>query len=919
MTARALRTGPERSRDGQFVGRGRELAVLHAQLARAREGRAGLVVLEGPAGVGKTALVGEFLAAVEGTVALEVSGEEAESELAYGVLGQLAAQVRPLPADLADLARVGERAHADPLVVGAALLDLLGQLQRTDPVVIAVDDAGWADLPSLQALTFALRRLRADRVLAVVIVRESDHPRLPEGLRRLLRGSAALCLQLGGLSARELQELSGRMSPVRLTPQAAERLHGHTKGVPLHARALLQQVRAETLADLDAPLPAPRSYTTLVLDRLKRCDQPAQRLLTAACVLGASVPLHLVARLAGLDEPLAALEQATAAGLLVEWRTGAGVSLGFPNPLVRAAIYHELGPATRRRLHLGAADLAEDVVQRLRHRLSAADQVDEHLVREVAETGRRQAAAGLWASAAGCLTRAVQLTVDGEERDRLIAEAVEALLAAGRPAEAGALAALAAPAADPALRDYATGAVELVAGRVDEARRHLDTAWAHAGSGHAMAGRIAERQALAALAAGQGADAARWAKRAMRCTSGSDLIRYADLVGVGLSGGLNEGLAMTGELPPPAQGQLGELDALLGRGMLRMWSDDLAGAHTDLTGVLAAGADRSAPFQLLVATALAQVEYRLGRWDESVAHAEIGASLADDFGQVWLASYAHAVAALVPAARGEWERAAAHTRAARAAGLSGNQAAVMSTAGADAVVATAGGDHDSVIAALTPLTRMTGSHEPAVALWPALLADALVSAGRHDEAEAVLAPWERLAAERERRSVLAAAARARAGLYAARHEPGEAEALYQVALEHTAKIDMPFEEARIQLAFGAFLRRRGRRAAAAEQLESAQITLSRLGALPYLEQCDLELAASGRAALGPQDTARLGLTPQEHTVAVLISRGLTNRQAARKLVLSVKTVEYHLSHIYTKLGITSRTALITRLGVLRDD
>ncbi|MCK2212623.1 helix-turn-helix transcriptional regulator [Actinomadura sp. ATCC 31491] len=127
---------------------------------------------------------------------------------------------------------------------------------------------------------------------------------------------------------------------------------------------------------------------------------------------------------------------------------------------------------------------------------------------------------------------------------------------------------------------------------------------------------------------------------------------------------------------------------------------------------------------------------------------------------------------------------------------------------------------------------------------------------------------------------------------------------------------MPFEEARIQLAYGTFLRRRGRRAAAAEHLEAAQLTLSRLGALPYLEQCDLELAASGRAVLRPQDTARLGLTPQEHTVAVLISKGLTNRQAARKLVLSVKTVEYHLSHIYTKLGITSRTALIGKLSDL---
>ncbi|MFB4267452.1 AAA family ATPase [Nonomuraea sp. GTA35] len=944
MAARALRKGPERSRDEQFVGRCRELAVLHAQLGRVCEGRSSLVVLEGPAGIGKTALAGEFLSAIENAVVLEVSGDDGESELPYGVLAQLGTQAQHVPEVLAGLAA---GATPDPLAVGAALLELLAQLQLTAPVVVAIDGADWADLPSLQALTFALRRLRTDRVLAVVIVRENDHPRLPEGLRRLLRSSAALRLPLGGLSARELQALSAGLGPVRLTPQAAERLHEHTRGVPLHARALLQQVRAETLADVDAPLPAPRAYATLVRGRLVGCETSAQRLLTAAAALGTSAPLHLVARMAELAEPLPALEQLTAAGLLVEWRTGAGVSVGFPNPLVRAAVYHDLGPATRRRLHLLAASLVDDVVHRLHHRLAAADQVDDALVREVALVGRRQAAAGHWAGACGCLTRAVQLTENGPERDRLIAEAVEALLAAGRPGDAGVLGAQVAPGGDPGVHGYVQGSVALVAGRVEEAVRLLDEAWTHAGGDAWLASAIAARQAMAGLLRGRGADAARWAERgtAERATKeggvavggasggrvaarrrqpcgaeaaggGRAFVRFARLVGLGLGGHVQEGLAASAELPVPAQGTAGELGALLGRGTLRLWADDLTGAQADLLGLLAVSAGRSAPFQLLVAITLAQAEYRLGRWDDAAGHAELGASTADDFGQAWLASYAHAVAALVPAARGEWERAATHVRAARAACSPGNVCAQVSTAAAEALVATARGDHDAVVTALTPLTRTDLPDEPAAVLWRTLLADALVNAGRPEEAEQVLLPCELPALDRERRGALAAAARARAGLHAARHEPGEAEACYQVALEHTAKIETPFEEARIQLAYGTFLRRRGRRSAAAEQLEAAQLTLSRLGALPYLEQCDLELAASGRAVLRPQDTARLGLTPQEHTVAVLISRGLTNRQAARKLVLSVKTVEYHLSHIYTKLGITSRTALIGKLSDL---
>ncbi|WP_302893144.1 helix-turn-helix transcriptional regulator [Actinomadura luzonensis] len=1019
MTARSLRNGPERSRDDQFVGRSRELAVLHAQLGRAAEGRSALVVLEGPAGIGKTALAGEFLSAIENAVVLDVSGEEGEAELPYGVLGQLAPQVHPLPEPLARLA-APEHALAgppDPLVVGAALLELLGQVQRGAPVVMAVDGAGWADLPSLHALTFALRRLRTDRVMALLIVRESDDPRLPDGLRRLLRSGAALRLPLDGLTARELQALSARIGPVRLTPQAAERLHQHTKGVPLHARALLQQVRAETLADVDAPLPAPRAYTTLVLQSFGRCGPAAQRLLTAAAVLGTSAPLHLVARVAELAEPLPALEQATGAGLLAEWRTAAGVSAGFPNPLVRAAIYHDLGPATRRGLHLLAADLVDDVVQRLHHRLAAADQVDAGLVREVARMGRRQAAAGRWASACGCLTRAVQLTDEGPGRDRLVAEAVEALLAAGRPADAAALAAQLGPAADPAVRDYALGAVALVAGRLEEAGRRLDDAWTHAGD-PLLAEGIAARQALAALLRGDGPAAVHWSTHPtpepptptpepptptpdpsattrppapnpsvarspapglavarpsasgrggaspgwvagdpppavapavaaqapasepvaatsplagdVAGTAGSglervagggggprgELVRFARLVGLAWAGRPEEAAELCAGLGAPGQPETGEPDAVLGRGMLRLAADDLGGAYADLSRALAAGADASAAFQLLVATGLAQVEYRLGRWDEAAAHGELAASTADDFGQVWLAGYAHAVAALVPAARGEWDQALAHVRAARAACRPGNVPAQVATAGADALTAAARGDHEAVVAALVPLTRVRVPADPALVLWRTLLADALVNTGRPAEAEAALVPCELLALEGECRSVLAAAARARAGLLAARHEPAEAETLYQVALGHSAKLDMPFEEARIQLAYGTFLRRRGRRAAAAEHLEAAQLTLSRLGALPYLEQCDLELAASGRAVLRPQDTARLGLTPQEHTVAVLISKGLTNRQAARKLVLSVKTVEYHLSHIYTKLGITSRTALIGKLSDL---
>jgi DNA-binding NarL/FixJ family response regulator len=125
---------------------------------------------------------------------------------------------------------------------------------------------------------------------------------------------------------------------------------------------------------------------------------------------------------------------------------------------------------------------------------------------------------------------------------------------------------------------------------------------------------------------------------------------------------------------------------------------------------------------------------------------------------------------------------------------------------------------------------------------------------------------------------------------------------------------MPFTQARLQLCYGAFLRRSGKRGTAAQHLDAARETMMRLEARPYLKRCDQELAACGRTPAEMRLAPSLGLTPQEHAVARLVTKGLTNRQVARELILSVKTVEYHLGHVYTKLGVTSRIALANKLA-----
>lgn len=205
-----------------FVGRQTELGVLHACLADARAGRPRVVLIEGAPGIGKTALLdrlAEDAAAADDVVVLRASGDLHEDLLAYGVLGQLARSAGPAtpglpdlpdrsgpavadPADPADSAPL-----ADPITVGAQWLHRLDAMAGS-VVVIIIDDAMWADRPSLLALVFALRRLVADRVLAVFATRERAAGDLPESLTRLITGHLGAVLRLSGLDERELRDLA---------------------------------------------------------------------------------------------------------------------------------------------------------------------------------------------------------------------------------------------------------------------------------------------------------------------------------------------------------------------------------------------------------------------------------------------------------------------------------------------------------------------------------------------------------------------------------------------------------------------------------------------------------------------------------------------------------------------------------------
>src|SRR3954465_11797067 len=154
-----------------FVGRREPLDALAAASQDAREGRSRLALVEGPPGIGKTALIDRFLADASDAKILRASGDESERELAGGVLDQLLRRAGEAPGELPEV--------AGHVALGARLLALLGILQDERPVVVAIDDAHWADALSLRALLFVVRRLVADRVLVILATREAV-PVLPE-------------------------------------------------------------------------------------------------------------------------------------------------------------------------------------------------------------------------------------------------------------------------------------------------------------------------------------------------------------------------------------------------------------------------------------------------------------------------------------------------------------------------------------------------------------------------------------------------------------------------------------------------------------------------------------------------------------------------------------------------------------------
>jgi DNA-binding CsgD family transcriptional regulator len=891
-----------------FVGRQSELSILGERFAAAQVGHPQVVYLEGEAGGGKSTLLSQFLRSLPASVVLQAGGDEAETFLSYGIIGQLQ------PGELTE-------PGTDPMAVGAGLLDLLDRSQAGGQVVVLViDDLHWADRPSSRAVLYALRRLRADKVLALVATRAGELA--DPGWARFAGGDSRVTrMRLGGLAPDDLTELAGALGLGALSRRGASRLTAHTGGNALYCRALLEEIG---IAGLDAAggrvLPAPRQLSAVILARVAALPVTAQSFLKAASVLGQHAPMPVIGSVAGLADARSELDAAIAAGLLTE--TAPAPELAFAHPLYRAAIYADLSPATRRELHARAADLVAGRAQ-LVHRAAAAPGPDEALAGELETSAHAAAAAGDAGVAAWALEQAAALSpAAGDREARLLDAAVVLLNTADTPAAARVLASCQ---VSSARRDALTGLLGVFTGSPRTEDRLLAAWQAHDRETEGETGaRAATSLANWMVISGRPGQALAWADRAVAGTVPGSALRAmastAQAYAFAADGRVPAGLAALDFLPASGnEVTVPQTDVLIMRGMLRVYADDLPGALADL-GVAAArlraGVPSTYPGPCLAH--LSDAHFRRGDWDAAVTHAHLAISLAQDTDRPLDLARAHARAGQVLALRGQWPAAQAHASAARAAAERLPVIfAVAAAATAATALASARGDLAGVLQATEPV-RATGlldaGGRPGMFNWRAVEADALIGLGRLDDAETALSEFEDAIPSAGLASADLASARCRGNLAVARGVLPQAEAAFARGHLIAAGVPMPFEHALLSLDDGRRLRSAGDRQAAVAQLERAHRLFSSLGADPYVQACATELAALQVTAATGSPAALLGLSRSELAVARLAASGLTNREVASQLYVSVKTVEYHLRNSYIKLDITSRRALA---GLLR--
>ena len=905
-----------------LLGRANECAAVDRLVAAVRAGEARSLVLRGEAGIGKTALLQYLIESAAGFKVVRAVGVESEMELAYASLHQLCGPLIDRLGRLAAPQRealeivfgLSAGAAPDRFLVGLGVLSLFSEVSEERPVLCVIDDAQWLDQASALTLAFVARRLLAERVGIVFAARQpgDELQHMPE-------------LEVHGLRDRDARALLGSAVRFRLDERVRERIIAETRGNPLALLELPSGLTATQLAGGFGLLGAEALTGRIEESFIRRLDTlpgDARRLLLLAAAEPVGDPGLLWRAAERLEIEPGAADRAEKEGLLaIEDR------VIFRHPLVRSAVYRSAGVDDRRAVHLALAEVTDrevDPDRRAWHLAAATTGPDEEIAAELERSAGRAQVRGGVAAAAAFLRRSVALTWDrGRRAERALAAAQAHLQAGGFEEALRLLASVEVGSLD----ELGRARVELLRAQVEfastggggeapalmllEAARQLESmdsglareTYLEAWNAAYYAGRFAPVGTLQAIS--------RAARSAPRPTSGP---RPSDLLLDGLALLVTEG--RTSAAPelgqaarvfahgniPVAEGLRWGWAARVAANALwdeESWHDLLV---RQLQSVREAGLLAYLPIYL---NSLAMA--KAGRGDFATAGSlvaeaetirEATGSRLGRMGAVTLEGFRGRQAEALALIEGEVRNASA----------AGQGLVIQWCQWASAVLYNGLGRYDQALAA----ARQASGEAPELSASGWALAEFIEAATRVGETRVAGEALERLAESLTAGGMnwgLGVLAYSRALL----SEGRDAERSYREAIDRLSRTQRRPELARAHLLYGEWLRREHRRVDAREQLRVAHTMLADIGMEAFAERARRELLATGETVRRRMVETLDELTPQEVQVARLAADGQTNAEIGAQLFLSPRTVEWHLSKVFGKLGVSSRKELRSAL------
>ncbi len=898
-----------------LINRRTECTLLDGVLQAVRSGESRVLVLHGDPGVGKSALMDYIASRVSGCRLVRAAGIESEMELAYAALHQLCAplldHLDDLPAPQRDALSTAFALSAGPtpdrLRLGLAVLGLVSAAAENQPLVCLIDDLQWLDRASIEALAFVARRLGAETVALIMATRTAD----PE-FNKLPK------MEVSGLRNGDARALLDLVWTAPLDERVRDQFVAETRGNPL---ALLELPRDLTDHELAGGFGMPSALRLSgrieesFQHRLAILPEQTRRLLLIAAAEPTGDPALVWRAAAHLGIGADAATPAISDGL-AEF----GIRVRFRHPLARSATYRSAPAPERQLVHQALADVTDpdtDPDRRAWHRAQAAEGPHEDVAAELERSAGRARARGGLAATAAFLERATMLT-------RAPAQRVErALAAASANVDAGAFDValhLLAVAEDGPSTDFQHARADLiraqlafVTGRGSDAPPLLLKAAERLEPIDAALSRTTYLHALQAavfagrLAVGGGVvDVARAATTSPRPSTPtlSDLL--LDGFVANFTDGYAAGLPILRRAVSAARRDVSQEEQqflwLAGIAALHTWDDDSWDAVSRRHVELGRSAGALAELPLALSSRAVMLTFAGELAAAGALHQELK-TVTEATGDSLATDPAMSLAAFV----GNQVEASGLIEATARDVMRRGEGIWLSVAEwSDAVLKNGIGNHQ---AALTPALRAAEQPDLALSAWSTIeLIEAAARSGASDTAADAVARLCEMTSASGTDWALGVEARSRALI----SDAADAEPLYRDAIERLGRTRMRVELARTHLLYGESLRRERRLGDARTQLHIAHDMLDTMGMKAFAERARRELLATGetarkrtRAATGAQ------LTPQEGQIARLAGEGLTNPEISARLFISAKTVQYHLSKVFTKLGISSRSQLRT--------